>query len=455
MPRREQPDLALPALKRFLTTDLIHAVLAQAGRQSKRFRKLRDVAVVWLMVGLGLYRDLNVVDVLCRVADALGAGLGWTFAERPHASSITEARDRLGWGVIRTIFRVLTNRLQEQFCGSQRWHGLVVRALDGSTARVPNTSENDRWFGRPASRRGKGTSAFPQLRMVLTVDVLTHLVVGAAFGPYSISEQRLAQHAVRRLSKDTLLLLDRLYHSFVWPARLIELERLFVMRAKEGRGAIKPTHVKRLGRNDRLCTLKASTRARREFPDLPEEVRVREITVARKGHRSIVLLTNLLDRREYPAGEIAKLYLLRWEAEHCFREIKAQLMGEHVTFRSHTPRRVLQEAYGLLITYNCIRGLMCAAAAESGRAPLTLSFTQATERIRRALEPGAFEAWSLLQQIAACVLQPKRVGRQAPRVVVTRPPKYGVRRRGLPDTVGRTNWRKVNGVKRATAARNR
>lgn len=455
MPRREQPNLALPAFQRFLSTELIRAVLVQAGRESRRLRKLRDVTVVWLVVSLGLLRDLSIGDVLNRVADAIGPGIGWAFAERPHASSITEARDRIGWGVIRTLFRVLANRLQEQFCGSQRWRGLVVRALDGSTARVPDTAENDRRFARPANSRGKGTSAFPQLRMVLTVDVLTHLVVGAAFGPYSVSEHRLALHAVKRLSKDTLLLLDRLYHSFVWPARLVGLERLFVIRAKSGRGAAKAELVKRLGRNDRLCLLKANWRTQREFPELPEQVQVREITVARRGHRPVVLLTNLLDPQEYPAREVAKLYLLRWEAEHCFREIKAQLMGEHVTFRSQTPRRVLQEAYGLLITYNCIRGLMCEAAAEGGRAPLTLSFTQATERIRRALEPGSFELSSLLQQIASCVLQPKRVGRRVPRVVVVRPPKYGIRRRGCEDTVGRTNWRKVNGVTRQATARSR
>jgi len=59
--------------------------------------------------------------------------------------------------------------------------------------------------------------------------------------------------------------------------------------------------------------------------------------------------------------------LLKWDIELSFDEIKthqcATLRGQIPTvFRSKLAELVEQELYGMLIGYNLVRGLMCAAA---------------------------------------------------------------------------------------------
>lgn len=451
--RAELPELTFVALLRVLTYDLICEALAECGRETKRTRKLPSEFMVLVEVAMAIYRRLSMGDVVERVAGAVTAPLfGWGPAEAPHSTSITKARDRVGWEVMRKIFQLLAIRLVGQFATTRKWHDLVVRALDGSTARAPDTAANDRWFGRP-TRKGKAKSAFPQLRLVVVFDVFTRIATDAVLGPYGgWSEVRVAEYLLDRIEQGTLLLLDRAYHSFVWPARLETKGVKFVVRAKLGANVAKTKPGPRLGSGDRLCSLLASRPALKRFPDLPPEVLVREITVRRRGFRPIVLLTNLLEAEKYTAKEIAELYQLRWEAEHGYREIKAQLAGEHVTFRSHRPDRVLQEAYGLLIAYNCARALMCEAADERGISPLALSFTKSVECIRRALEQSCecSCAFDLVLAISHCELQPKRVGRRCPREVKPRAIKYAVKRRGLPST-GRFGWRERQRAEAAAA----
>lgn len=440
--RERLPELTLPALFRVLTQAVICEAIAESCKGNGRRRKLPLEVVVMLEIVMAVYRRVSMTDALERLAAALGPTLRWGVAEAPHATSVSRARDRVGWELMRRIFHKLATRLNEQYVGARTWRSLPVRALDGSTARTPDTPANEAWFGRPSRRKGQTPSAFPQLRLVVVFDPFTRIATDAVLGPYGMSEVRIAEYLLERIAAGTLLLLDRAFHSFVWPARLHMKGAKFVIRAKLGANVAKVKPSRRLGPGDRLCALLASRPALKRFPAIPPELVVREITVRRKGFRPIVLLTNLLDSDVYPAKEIAELYQLRWEAEHGYREIKAQLADKHVTFRSHRPDRVLQEAYGLLVAYNCARALMCEAANERGISPLALSFTKSVECIRRAFELccDCAREFDLVLAISHCELQPKRVDRRCPREVKPRPNKYAKKRRGMPST-GRFNWR--------------
>lgn len=447
-----QTGLTCLTLLKLVPPSLVMEALAECGTRTKRRRKLPDVLVVYLVIAMGLFRKLSMSDALERVVSALGnvLGVGWAPGRAPHPTSITRARDRVGWQALRKIFQTLARSLDLRWGKRVTWHGLVVRALDGSSARTADTRANDRCFGRPA-KQGKRVSAYPQLRIVLIFDVFSRLVTDAVLGPYATSEVRVAEFLLERIERGTLLLLDRAFHSFTWPARLDRAGVKFVIRAKLGASVVKRRDGDRLGPGDRRCTLVASRPARKRFPSLPSEMTVRVITIRRAGFRPIELLTNLLSADDYSAPEIAELYRLRWESEHGFRELKAQLTSEHVIFRSHRPERVLQEAYGLLIAYVCARALICEAAEERDLPPLRLSFTRCVERIRHGFDDPGRERPDLLSQLGACTLQPKREGRRCPRERKARPNRYAVKRRGLPRAIGRYAWR---ATKRAEAAAN-
>ena len=106
-----------------------------------------------------------------------------------------------------------------------------------------------------------------------------------------------------------------------------------------------------------------------QYATLPDELTLREvrIRVAQKGFRtqSLVVVTTLLDAEQYPPEEIALLYRRRWQAELHLRSLKIVLQMDHL--RCKTPERVRNEFCTHLLGYNLIRGVMAAAALQSGK----------------------------------------------------------------------------------------
>jgi hypothetical protein len=113
-----------------------------------------------------------------------------------------------------------------------------------------------------------------------------------------------------------------------------------------------------------------------QYAQLPAELTLREvrIRVAQRGFRtkSLVVVTTLLDAQQYSAEEIALLYRRRWQAELHLRSLKIVLQMDHL--RCKTPERVRNEFYAHLLGYNLLRGVMAAAAFQSGRSPWEISF---------------------------------------------------------------------------------
>lgn len=426
--RLKRQQFELKALTEVLPSSLIAECLSEAGKKDQRSDgKLPMALLPWLLIGMGLFRDLSIAQVLSRVVAATGGLVRWGRAELPHATSLAKARDRLGWEVVRAIFRRFAALLTEHHSTALLWRGLSVFTLDGTTFRTPDTPANEAWFGRPGTSRG-GTSAYPHLRAVMLVGAWTHVVADVVFGPYHVNELKLAEHMLERLKPGMLLLLDRAFHCFVWPARLLERKTDFVMRAKSGRCVTKPTKLRRLGPGDWLCVLRANEYTRRRWPGY-DDVRVRMITRRRKGFRPVTVLTSLLSADDYPAQEIFNLYQDRWEAELGYRELKVHLADEPVPFRSYRPDRVLQEAYGLLIAYNAVRALMCRGAEVAGVAPIGLSFTECLEHVRVALMTHTTEA-DLVDAISRRILPPRRPGRSYPRAVKIKFSKWPRKRTG-------------------------
>lgn len=426
------PRHELAALSRVLPISLVRDVLKDLGKEGQRRRKLSGELVVWLVVGMGLFRGLSVQNVLRRIAEELGGLCPWGPAEVPHKTSIAQARDRVGWEVFRTIFQRLAGRLAEVHAEATTWRGLLVYVMDGTCFMVPDTPENEASFGRPGSARG-GKSGYPQLRVVLLVAAWTHVIVDAVVGPYTCNEGRLAEHLMPRLKAGCLVLLDRAFYTFVWPARLLARGDHFAVRAKCGRCALPARRRQRLGTGDWLAELRRPRHLRRS--DLPEMLEVRLITCARKGYRPITVMTSLLDPVQYPAREVALLYVDRWEAELSYRELKTYMASEQVTFRSKKKERVLQEVYGLLVAYNCVRAIMCEAATEAGVRPIDLSFTDCLERLRRTLAPSGAPSEVHDQLVTAFALNrlaARRVGRKCDRAVKIKMSNWPRKRPGQP-----------------------
>jgi hypothetical protein len=431
--RREDFSVTVEALASVVEPGEIAQVLEETGKWSRRIRKLPAQLVVWLVIGMALFRELSISNVLLRLVHGLGMRLPWTSTpeQAPQSRSVTRARDRLGFEVIRRLFRQLSQRLAVEHEQQNMWRGHALYGIDGTTFTVPDTEDNEAHFGRPGSNRGR--SGYPQFRGVFLVALWSHIVRAAAFSPLRNGELHNAYFLLDHLPGAALLLGDRLYYAFGFLAGVVKRQGHFLIRAKTGKRDMKFRRRGKLGNGDWLAVLRVPDHLRKkrtgpvlEFScPLPEFLTVRVVRYQRRGFRASYLVTTLLDPEVYPAEELVLLYHGRWEVELCYAEVKTRFIKERVVFRCQRYERVLQEAYGLLIAYNCVRTLMARAALKAGVEPRQLSFTDCLVRIREAvivmgLSPGVrlLKMYrELIEEMARCVLPPRRSERVYPRAV--------------------------------------
>ncbi len=238
--------MGLIALEEVLPAHLIEEAVAEHGREARRKRKLLPPTVAWLVVGLSLFRDLSVKNVLRKLVQELGLDVSWGMAEVPVNTSTTHARDWLGLIVLRTLFfKLVSVRIGRQ-PDVDTWKKLPTYALDGSSFPTPDTEDNEAEFGRPGTGRGK--SAYPQFRGMLLVGAWSHYILGACFDAWKVGELTLARAMLEQIPKRCLLLLDRNFYAFASLGDLAKRGTFFVVRAKlkrEKTKAKKKTKTKR------------------------------------------------------------------------------------------------------------------------------------------------------------------------------------------------------------------
>jgi Insertion element 4 transposase N-terminal len=117
--------------------------LAATGTATLRRRRFPAEQVLWLVIGMALFRDLPIVDVVKELALVLpGTGAG-----RIAASAVMQARARLGPKPLQWLFEKCAEVWAKRSADRFRWRGLAVYGVDGTTVRVPDSPENRAKFG--------------------------------------------------------------------------------------------------------------------------------------------------------------------------------------------------------------------------------------------------------------------------------------------------------------------
>jgi Insertion element 4 transposase N-terminal/Transposase DDE domain len=427
-----------------LDAEWIERALRATDKASVRRRKLPAEYVVWLVIGMGLLRDRSIQEVV-RHLDLVLAG-----SDRNHQTvsggAIVQARDRLGPQPLAWLFEQTAEVWATASADEQRWRGLAVFGVDGTTLRVPDSAENDAEFGRPGTSRGGAAAGYPQLRLVALMVLRSHLLAALAVGPYRDGELTLAEDLWRKLPDRSLTIVDREFATYEIFQRLADpgRERHWLTRAKRGKNAAKLRTVQRLGPKDTIVELRPSHYTRHLNPALPETLRVRAIPYQRRGFRPQILLTSLLDPETHPAAEIIELYHERWELELGFDEVKTHtLEREEALLRCKAPERVRQELWGLALAYNLVRLAMARVARRADVSPTRISYRHALNFIRvfwlsaHLASPGVLPRRldALHEELALLILPPRRPRRPFPRAVKIKmsnfPRKRPRPRRGL------------------------
>jgi hypothetical protein len=425
--------------RKHLDPVFIEEALHATGTATLRRRRLPAEQVVWLVIGMALVRNRSIADVVRQLDLALPTEDGVTTVA---SSAVTQARARLGAEPMEWLYERTAAEWAIASAHRDRWQGLALYGVDGTTLRVPDSDENRAHFG--AQNGGKrGATGYPQVRLVALMALRSHLLAAACFGPYATDERQYAKALWGTIPEQSLVLLDR---NFLQASALVGLastNRHWLTPAKTNS---KWTVLKRLGPGDDLVEMTVSSEARRKDPSLPETFQARAIRYQRKGYPPRTLLTSLLDPHRYPADEVRVLYHERWEIELGYGEVKTDMLQRSEAIRSRHPATVTQEIWGLLIAYNLVRLEMERVAGEIGVAPTRISFVAALRLIvdewnwsTTSTTPGAIprHLTDLRDKIRVYLLPPRRPDRVFPRAVKIKMSNYA-RKRPVPRTPSRS-----------------
>lgn len=410
-------------LRSVVGLEWVQRALGRTGTETIRRRKLPNGAVVWLVIGMALFRELSIDAVVKHLGLARADTAPPTSPTCSPVSSaaVARARSRVGSEPLVELFHVTAQSWSLEMAQHNRWHGLSLFAIDGSSLRIADTPTNEEAFGRPGYGRSK--AAYPQARFVGLLAIGSRVLCDFAVGSQAQGEQSLARALLEKLPDYSLVGLDRgfvNYAMFAWiPGG--GTERHFLCRGKK---TVKGTRLQSLGRNDALIELTMPAARRREDPTLAEVVTVRVIQYRIAGFRSSRLVTSLLDPQRFPAPELVKLYHKCREIELAYDEIKTHTPEREETIRSRSPEFVLQEIYGLLIAYNLLRVMMARAVHSAGVDAARISFRNCLIELRHfflldtSVAPGNLPGLyrKLCENLALLVL-PKRRQRRYPRAV--------------------------------------
>lgn len=423
----------LSTFSQHVPVEWIDAALKLSHHATIRRRRLPSDQVLWLVVGMALFRNEPVHEVARRLnICAQGLASDSLLAK----SGVTQARKRLGSSPVESLFRQTGGHWGTERYPEDDWHGLQVFAVDGALFRTPDTPELRDHFGSGNTSTRRQTP-FPMMRLVALMNVRSHILVDAQIAPYRGNEMRLASAFTANMTDHSVTLFDKGF----WSADLLlslstsGVNRHWLIPARKG---LVREEVERYGEHDRLVRMGVSPQARKHNPALPATWLVREVSYKVKGGLKTVLTS--LPAEHYPANVVENLYRERWEIELGFRDIKSAMQGNAVTLRSKTVDLLYQEAWGVLLAYNVIRREASQAAVVHGRAPADIRFKAACQYIAAQLivmaaaQPisGAGRRLSELRAGVGSLFLERRSRPTTPRTVKISKTRYPVDRNAAP-----------------------
>lgn len=418
---RRQPDLYFAALLEEKT------ILEALGAASSLWQGwiYTPAVTVWVFLSQCLSPDHSCRDAVARlVAWRVARGLS---ACSSDTGAYCTAREELPEAACHQLVRQMGRALEAQAPRAWLWHGRQVRVVDGATLTMADTPENQAEY--PQQKGQQPGCGFPIARILVVFSLAVGAVLEAAIRPYEgkqTGENSMFRQLHDVLDPGDVVLGDR-YFSGWFDIGLLHRRRVDIVVRKHQMRATDFRQGTRLGHDDHLVRWSKPQRpdwmSPAEHASLPDTLTLREVRVRvrQRGFRvkSLVIVTTLLDAKEFSADEIAELYRRRWQAELHLRSLKTVLQMDHL--RCKTPHRVRNELWMHLLAYNLIRRVMALVAIESDVPPWQISFKGAWQTLNHFLPLLA----SCMRSDAGCAAL---VGCVAAHRVADRPNRYEPRR---------------------------
>jgi len=368
----------LSSFTQHIPIEWVESTLRLSSSATIRRRRLPADQVLWLVLGMALFRDEPVHEVARRL-NICAQGLA---SDKLLArSGVTNACKRLGSEAVEHLFRQTAEHWGHERYPEDEWHGLRVMAVDGALFRTQDTSELRDHFGSGNTSTARQTP-YPMLRLVALMNVRSHIMVDAQISPYRRGEVPLAETFLSRIPDRSITLFDKGFWSANLLLKLTQLGQQRHWLIPQRKGLVQRV-VTRYAKGDELVEMSVSPQARKKNPSLPETWQVRRVTYPVKSGTKTVMTS--LPPEQYSARQIGQLYQERWEIELGFRDIKSSMQKNAMTLRSKKVELVYQELWGLLLCYNIIRREASMAAVSFERAPSDIRFKPVCDYIAAQL----------------------------------------------------------------------
>jgi hypothetical protein len=418
---------------RFIPSSLLQASKTKAHSRRRVFCKSNTF---WGYFSQVLSADGGCKEVVLKMQSY--ASMNGLKLPSSSTSAYCQARKKLNQPELMKILKHTAKRLT--FMPEQGYlNGRRVIVVDGTGVSMPDTPENQKEW--PQLRHQKEGCGFPTARICAFFSMATGGLLSFEVGNKKSAELPLFRKQWDTFEANDIFLGDKGFCSYYDLATLkdIGVDSVVTLACRKAIKASEALEV--LGENDLIISWKKpywrpdAAYSRKQWESLPSFIRLRQIhvTVNVPGYRteSFHLITTLTDAEEYPAEDLADLYLQRWNVELFFRHIKTT-MGMDV-LRCKEPKAVQNEIIMHFIVYNSVRMMMYEAAEEKGVDVSRLSFKGAIQALRQ-WEPGLNLArlskrehrriQSDLYHAIAENKVPLRPGRSEPRCVKRRPKPY-------------------------------
>jgi len=402
--------------------DLLGPAKVGAGSRQRDFPR---VTVFWAFLGQVLQRGASCRWALTRVqADAVARG------EQPPGDSTSpycQARGGMALGWLQMLFAALGRWFEPRTTG--QWCGRTVRLIDASGFSMPDTPKNRQVW--PYAGGQKPGCGFPTGKLVGLFCLHTGRLIAFAQGIWKVHDQTLARKLLSALRAGEVLVADRAYGGWWFLRQLFDQQIDFAIRLHQTRRVRR----RRVGSwmetwNRPLAPSAGQSRAAWKKVAASLAVRLVSFRIEVRGFRTrhVIVVTSLLDEKEFPDAAIAELYGLRWQIELHYRQIKTNLALD--VLRGLSPEMVERELWLHALAYNLVRALLLETALAHEVPIERLSFKGALDALQawaeRALASRQHRRHArrtLLARIAADLV-PLRPGRHEPRARKRRPKDY-------------------------------
>ena len=223
----------------------------------------------------------------------------------------------------------ILNILVQEFYNNNKgnvklWRGFRLLSVDSSIIDLPRTKELLSYFGYSKNQHEPCSA---QAKISVLYDLLNNLAIEGIMKPVNTNDRDFMADHLLHVRKGDLLVFDRGYPAFKLFYYLYLIGAEFVFRASSNFNKEVSEFLK-INEIDKIVTLFPPKEIKNELPT-GVSLRVRFVKIKLKSGETEILITSLIDKQQYPIGELKKLYNMRWGIETFYNELKNKLRIEN------------------------------------------------------------------------------------------------------------------------------